>query len=119
MHFLSSANLKVLTDTALPKYLNESVLSLQEKDPSSIVDIEEVFHELTTQLMGRMAYNVSPELLNFTSSPDERRWTFTIRTRSRGPLTSHLVPLESGSKIPCGKSLRSSLVANFENRFRK
>ena len=25
----------------------------------SIIDLEAIFHELTTQLMGRMAYNVS------------------------------------------------------------
>lgn len=58
LHFLNNANLKVLTDVALPAYLNETVKSLQEDGQGSVVDLEEVLHELTTQLMGRMAYDV-------------------------------------------------------------
>jgi len=52
--------LKILTDTALPEYLEETVKSLDQNNDELIVDLEEVFHELTTQLMGRMAYDVSP-----------------------------------------------------------
>ncbi|PVH87676.1 cytochrome P450 [Cadophora sp. DSE1049] len=58
LHFLNNANLKVLTDVALPTYLNETVKSLQEEEEGSVVDLEEMLHELTTQLMGRMAYNM-------------------------------------------------------------
>lgn len=58
LHFLNNANLKVLTDVALPAYLNETVESLQEVESGLTIDLEEVFHELTTQLMGRMAYDV-------------------------------------------------------------
>jgi len=58
LQFLNNANLKVLTDVALPAYLNEIVKSLQEDGQGSVVDLEEVLHELTTQLMGRMAYDV-------------------------------------------------------------
>lgn len=59
MHFLSASNLKVLTDVALPKYLGENVQLLEQTTDGLIVDLEAVFHELTTQLMGRMAYNVT------------------------------------------------------------
>lgn len=59
LNFLSSANLKVLTDVALPEYLDKTILGLEEKDSESVVDLEEVLHELTTQIMGQMAYNVS------------------------------------------------------------
>ncbi|KAG4434504.1 hypothetical protein IFR05_010009 [Cadophora sp. M221] len=58
LHFLNNANLKVLTDVALPAYLDETVRSLSEVEHGSVFDLEEVLHELTTQLMGRMAYNM-------------------------------------------------------------
>jgi len=50
--------LKFLTDDALPKYLDENVKALQGSEDGSIIDLEAVFHELTTKLMGRMAYNM-------------------------------------------------------------
>ncbi|CZT45857.1 related to cytochrome P450 (CYP94A1) [Rhynchosporium secalis] len=59
LHFLNNANLRVLTDVALPAYLEETVKGLSEVGPGSVVDLEEVLHELTTQLIGRMAYGMS------------------------------------------------------------
>jgi hypothetical protein len=61
LHFLSSSNLKVLTDVALPKYLSAIIELLKTIPEGSSLDLEAVFHELTTQLMGRMAYNVSSD----------------------------------------------------------
>ncbi|KAH7346474.1 cytochrome P450 [Rhexocercosporidium sp. MPI-PUGE-AT-0058] len=58
LHFLNNANLKVLMDVALPAYLDATVKSLSEVEQGSVVDLEEILHELTTQLMGRMAYNM-------------------------------------------------------------
>jgi hypothetical protein len=58
LHFLNTANLKVLTDDALPKYLEETVSKLKATREQETLDLEGVFHELTTQLMGRMAYDV-------------------------------------------------------------
>lgn len=58
LHFLSASNLKVLTDVALPKYLKENILIFEHSVDGSIIDLEAMFHELTTQLMGRMAYDV-------------------------------------------------------------
>lgn len=43
---------------ALPKYLDETVHELIKSMDGPVVDLEAVFHELTTQLMGRMAYDV-------------------------------------------------------------
>lgn len=57
LHFLSGSNMKVLIDVALPKYLEDTLSTLKSCDGSQI-DLEAVFHELTTQLMGRMAYDV-------------------------------------------------------------
>jgi len=59
LHFLSAANLRVLTEVALPEFLKQNVQALEEALDGSIIDLEAVFHELTTQLMGQMAYNVS------------------------------------------------------------
>ncbi|KAG9231198.1 cytochrome P450 [Amylocarpus encephaloides] len=56
LNFLNNANLKILTEVALPQYLKESIKPLREVQTSSLVDLQAIFHELTTQLMGRMAY---------------------------------------------------------------
>lgn len=58
LSFLNTANLRVLTDIALPNILRESIEYLQSK--KGTVDLQHVFHEITTQLMGKMAYNVCP-----------------------------------------------------------
>ncbi|OTA91869.1 hypothetical protein M434DRAFT_12745 [Hypoxylon sp. CO27-5] len=57
--FLNASNLRVLTDIALPKYLSLSVNHLQaQAHEGSVVDLQNVFHEITSQLMGKMAYNM-------------------------------------------------------------
>ncbi|KAH6617081.1 cytochrome P450 [Chaetomium tenue] len=56
--FLNTANLRVLTDVALPQYLSESAEYLNSKAGKDIVDLQHVFHEITTKLMGKMAYNM-------------------------------------------------------------
>lgn len=56
--FLSNENVKILVDLALPIYLRQAIEKLISLD-NSIVDMDDIFHELTTQLMGKMAYNVS------------------------------------------------------------
>jgi cytochrome P450 len=57
--FLNVQNLQVLTDVALPKYLGQSLglLAARGEDGTS-VDLQTVFHEITSQLMGKMAYNM-------------------------------------------------------------
>ena len=59
LRFLNTPNLKALTDVALPKYLKCTIKSLQARGPEELVDLESEFHEMTTQLMGQMAYDVS------------------------------------------------------------
>ncbi|KAF5870518.1 putative cytochrome p450 protein [Botrytis fragariae] len=58
LNFLNASNLKVLTDVALPKYLEESLAQLRIVGNGKTIDLEAVFHELTTKLMGRMAYDM-------------------------------------------------------------
>ncbi|KAK4133647.1 cytochrome P450 [Trichocladium antarcticum] len=56
--FLNTANLCVLTDVALPQYLSESISDLDASVGRGVVDLQHVFHEITTKLMGKMAYNM-------------------------------------------------------------
>ncbi|TGO26222.1 hypothetical protein BPAE_0064g00380 [Botrytis paeoniae] len=58
LNFLNASNLKVLTDVALPKYLEETLAQLRIAENGSIINLEAVVHELTTKLMGRMAYDM-------------------------------------------------------------
>lgn len=63
--FLNTKNLKVLTDIALPQYLSQSVEYLKTTaEGCRKVDLQAVFHEITTQLMGKMAYNVCSHILS-------------------------------------------------------
>lgn len=59
LEFLNKSNLAVLVDVALPKYLSNAVSKLKSTSVGDAIDLENVFHELTTQVMGRMAYDVS------------------------------------------------------------
>lgn len=57
--FLNVQNLQVLTDVALPKYLDQSLDFLKKHgDDGTSLDLQIVFHEITSQLMGKMAYNM-------------------------------------------------------------
>jgi cytochrome P450 len=59
LHFLSSSNLRVLTEVALPQYLDDAVDELKEYAEDGVeFDLQEVFHDITTGLMGKMAYNM-------------------------------------------------------------
>ncbi|KAK4238471.1 cytochrome P450 86B1 [Achaetomium macrosporum] len=56
--FLNTANIRVLTEVALPQYLFESIQDMEPSIGSGVVDLQHVFHEITTKLMGQMAYNM-------------------------------------------------------------
>ena len=58
LNFLNTSNLKVLTEMALPQYLKENITTLSKLESRDVVDLQAVFNELTTQLMGKMAYDV-------------------------------------------------------------
>ncbi|KAK4189338.1 cytochrome P450 86B1 [Podospora australis] len=58
LSFLTTANLRVLTDVALPQYLSESITELKASTGGQTVDLQHIFHEITTKLMGKMAYNM-------------------------------------------------------------
>ncbi|KAL2019395.1 hypothetical protein VTK56DRAFT_9686 [Thermocarpiscus australiensis] len=56
--FLTTANLRVLTDVALPQYLSESIDDLKSSMGAGPVNLQHVFHTITTRLMGKMAYDM-------------------------------------------------------------
>ncbi|KAI1458698.1 cytochrome P450 [Annulohypoxylon moriforme] len=57
--FLNTSNLRVLTEVALPRYLGHAVDYLREQaHTENVVDLQHVFHEITSQLMGKMAYDM-------------------------------------------------------------
>ena len=65
LSFLNTANIRVLTDIALPHYLDSTLAHLQkqaaassQQDKTTAIDLQAVFHELTSCIMGRMAYNM-------------------------------------------------------------
>ncbi|KAF3761575.1 cytochrome P450 [Cryphonectria parasitica EP155] len=61
LSFLNNKNLQVLTDVALPRYLAQSISHLKASCSGGgrrEADLQAVFHEITSQLMGKMAYNM-------------------------------------------------------------
>lgn len=42
----------------MPEYLSRSIKFLKSKADGSVVDLQAVFHEITSLVMGKMAYNV-------------------------------------------------------------
>lgn len=65
MAFLNTKNLQILTDVALPQYLSQSIEYLKATaEGCREVDLQAVFHEITTQLMGKMAYNVGSHIIS-------------------------------------------------------
>lgn len=59
LQFLNRENLRVLTEIALPKLLEQSARSLMDAaDEERVMDLQEVLHEITTQVMGKMAYDM-------------------------------------------------------------
>lgn len=59
LHFLNKENLRVMCEVVLPKYLEEMVETLDGvAERGEVVELEGVLLELTTKLMGKMAYDV-------------------------------------------------------------
>lgn len=61
MRFFSNSNLKIFIEQILPHYLEETVAKKLDAavKSSEQVDLQELFLDLTTRLMGVMAYDVS------------------------------------------------------------
>ncbi|KAI1118232.1 cytochrome P450 [Nemania sp. NC0429] len=80
-HFLNTSNLRVLTDVALPLYLGRSAGHLRTiAENGHVVDLQSVFHEITSLLMGKMAYGMEMHANdNFTVAFDHASGVVTGR----------------------------------------
>ncbi|EAA28836.2 cytochrome P450 [Neurospora crassa] len=107
LSFLNTANLRVLTDVALPQYLSESISQLRSSTNGTVVDLQHVFHEITTKLMGKMAYNMAMH------ADDE--FTVSFDYASGGTAERFQNPLWFVTEIFLGAELRKSIavVKNF------
>ncbi|KAK1759769.1 cytochrome P450 [Echria macrotheca] len=108
LSFLNTANLRVLTEVALPQYLRESIEDLQSK--TGVVDLQHVFHGITTKLMGKMAYNMEMH------ADDEFSKSFDYA--SGGTAERFQNPLWPVTEIFLGAKLRRSIktVKSFGRR---
>ncbi|KAL8668287.1 MAG: hypothetical protein Q9168_007082 [Polycauliona sp. 1 TL-2023] len=72
LRFFSNANLKTFIDAALPPILDDTETSLDKAcDRHDVVDMQEIFNELTTRLMGKVAYDMDiPASLPFSKAFD-------------------------------------------------
>ncbi|KAL8873385.1 MAG: hypothetical protein Q9174_001141 [Haloplaca sp. 1 TL-2023] len=72
LRFFSNANLKAFIDEALPPILDDTKKLLDEASRNeTVVDMQEVFLELTTRLMGKVAYEMDmPASLPFSNAFD-------------------------------------------------
>lgn len=108
LSFLSAANVRTLTADVLPLYIAEGVHYLMERLDGTVVDLQYVFHEITTQLMGNMAYNVSQPATGMCTVCGARkltqhRWRCTQTMSLALPLTMPPASPLRGSKILCGQ----------------
>ncbi|EFX04018.1 cytochrome p450 monooxygenase [Grosmannia clavigera kw1407] len=102
--FLNTANIRVLTDVALPQYLAGTLARLRALDTTAAVDLQAVFHELTSCIMGKMAYNMEMHAEDAFSVAFDRASAATTK-RFQNPLWQ-LTDLLSGS----GADLRRQLA---------
>ena len=60
LRFFGNANLKSFINEVLPPFLGDTKEYLDKaSEEGTIIDLQHVFLELTTRLMGKMAYDVS------------------------------------------------------------
>ncbi|KAK1999444.1 cytochrome P450 [Colletotrichum falcatum] len=103
LSFLSTSNLRVLTDVALPEYISQSVAFLEAKADKGIIDLQAVFHEITTQLMGKMAYNMEMH------AEDDFALAFDYASGATAERFQN--PLWFVSELLTGARLRKSILA--------
>ena len=74
LRFFSAANLKFFVDDLLPPILADTRKSFDDASLGTcLVDLQDVFLELTTRLMGKVAYDVRTPLLKITRDVTDLR----------------------------------------------
>ncbi|KAH6617797.1 cytochrome P450 [Chaetomium sp. MPI-SDFR-AT-0129] len=112
--FLNTANLKVLTDVLLPRYISESLDDLHLSTKRDTVDLQHVFHEITTKLMGKMAYNMEMHADDIFSQSFDFASGATAK-RFQNPLwlvTEYFLGSEFRRSVSAVKEFGRHIVAN-------
>lgn len=102
LQFLNTANLKALTDIALPRALHTSVKHLYRLGANEPVDLESIFNKITTTVMGRMAYDMDIKSTGAFSR------AFEYASGATGQRFQN--PLWQVTELFTGKRLRQSLA---------
>lgn len=103
LRFLAAPTLRALTSERLPEYLDQAVETLaRAAEGAEVVDLQGVVHEVTTQLMGRMAYNMEMH------ADDD----FTVAFEQASGATAERFqnPLWMATEIFTGRRMRGSLA---------
>lgn len=105
LQFLNRENLRILTDVAMPRLLQESIKTLNEEAKARrVVDLQEVVHELTTQVMGKMAYDMEMHVHDDFTKAFEYASGATAE-RFQNPLWQFTEPI-----TPSGAKMRRALT---------
>lgn len=128
LHFLSAENLKVLNNVALPRYLGETMSQLRQdaakpsasggKQGGKVIDMQAVFHEITSQIMGEMAYGMEMHSGDDFTAAFEHASGFT-QERFQNPLwfvTETLTGTKFRQSLRTIRSVGQGIVENALNK---
>ncbi|EXJ57032.1 hypothetical protein A1O7_07376 [Cladophialophora yegresii CBS 114405] len=104
LKFFSGTNLEVMVDDVLPEVYGESTRAglLQASQDRSVMDMQKVFHDLTTTVVGHMAYDMEIDASSpFSQAFDHASSQIGLRFQN---------PLYRVTEMFTGSSFRASLV---------
>ncbi|KAI9820036.1 MAG: hypothetical protein M1827_006607 [Pycnora praestabilis] len=103
LRFFSTSNLERIVDEELPQFLKTTTCDLAKKAQGKMtVDLQDVFLQLTTRIMGKLAYNMDMD----ASSPFSQAFEFA--SGATGERFQN--PLWRITEVFFGAQLRSSLL---------
>jgi hypothetical protein len=103
LKFFTGSNLETLIEEVLPSaYMQTRSVLLQHAQSGDFLDLEAIFLDLTTTVVGRLAYDVSSPLFNrrvnlMTIAKDGYQCELPIQSRLRSRLRSDRPPLPKPS----------------------
>ncbi|KIW65588.1 hypothetical protein PV04_07834 [Phialophora macrospora] len=104
LKFFSGTNLEVMVDDVLPDVYEDSIREglLQAARDRSVIDLQKVFHDLTTTVVGHMAYDMEIDASSpFSKAFDHASSQIGLRFQN---------PLYRITEMFTGASFRASLV---------
>ncbi|OAL32245.1 hypothetical protein AYO22_00267 [Fonsecaea multimorphosa] len=104
LKFFSGTNLDIMIDDVLPEIYQDSTMNVlsQAAQDRSVVDLQRIFHDLTTTVVGHMAYDMEIEASSpFSKAFDHASSQIGLRFQN---------PLYRLTEIFTGSSFRAALV---------